>query len=213
MMTKAVLWDFGGVITSSPFDTFNRFEAEHGIPKDFIRGINATNPSTNAWALFESSRISLAAFDKKFEAETRAAGHPIPGRKVLELLSGDVRPRMVAALKACKRRFILACITNNMATGEGPSMARDESKAAQIEKIMALFDVVVESSKEGIRKPDPEIYRIVLDRMGVAAEETVFLDDLGVNLKPAKEMGMKTIKVINEDQALAELARHTGLTF
>jgi putative hydrolase of the HAD superfamily len=212
-MIKAVLWDFGGVITSSPFDTFNRFEEENNIPKDFIRGINATNPSANAWAMFESSRITLGEFDKKFEEETRAAGYPIPGAKVLELLSGDVRPRMVAAMKTCKQHFLLACITNNMATGEGPSMAKTNEKAAQIKEIMELFDVVVESSKEGIRKPDPEIYRIVIDRMGITAEQTVFLDDLGINLKPAKALGMKTIKVLNEDQALKELANHTGLSF
>ena len=212
-MIKAVLWDFGGVITSSPFDSFNRFEAENNIPKDFIRGINATNPSANAWAQFESSRISLAEFDNKFEEETQAAGYPIPGIKVLELLSGDVRPRMVNALKTCKQHFLLACITNNMQSGEGPSMAKTDEKAAQIQEIMEMFDVVVESSKEGIRKPDPEIYRITLNRMDVLAEQTVFLDDLGINLKPAKTLGMKTIKVLNTDQALKELAHHTGLMF
>lgn len=212
-MIKAVLWDFGGVITSSPFEAFNRFEKENNIPKDFIRRINATNPQSNAWALFESSRISLAEFDKKFEEETRAAGYPIPGTKVLELLSGEIRPRMVDALRKCKRRFILGCITNNMRLGEGPAMAETDKKAARIREIMEMFDVVVESSKEGIRKPDPEIYRIVLSRMNVLAEQTVFLDDLGVNLKPAKAMGLKTIKVLNEDQALKELAHHTGLSF
>ncbi len=212
-MIKAVLWDFGGVITSSPFEAFNRFEEENNIPKDFIRRINATNPQSNAWALFESSRISLAEFDKKFEEETRAAGYPIPGTKVLELLSGEIRPRMVDALRKCKRRFILGCITNNMRLGEGPAMAETDKKAARIREIMEMFDVVVESSKEGIRKPDPEIYRIVLSRMNVLAEQTVFLDDLGVNLKPAKAMGLKTIKVLNEDQALKELAHHTGLSF
>jgi putative hydrolase of the HAD superfamily len=212
-MIKAVLWDFGGVITSSPFDAFNRFEEENQIPKDFIRKINAANPRANAWALFESSRISLDEFDKKFEEETGNAGYPIAGTKVLELLSGDVRPNMVNALKACKRQFVIGCITNNMRSGEGPSMARTEEKAAQIQEIMGMFDVVVESSKEGIRKPDPQIYRIVLARMAVSAEETVFLDDLGINLKPAAALGMKTIKVVSEAQALKELAEHTGLSF
>ncbi|MFO7963788.1 MAG: HAD-IA family hydrolase [Desulfobacterales bacterium] len=212
-MIKAVLWDFGGVITSSPFEAFNRFEAEHGIPLDFIRRINATNSRSNAWARFESSRITLEEFDTEFEEETRAAGHPIPGLKVLELLSGEIRPRMVDALKTCKRHFLLACITNNMRSGEEPAMARTEEKAARLQEIMAMFDVVVESSKEGVRKPDPEIYRIVLERMGVSAEETVFLDDLGINLKPAKALGMKTIKVIDEHQALEELTFHTGLSF
>ena len=102
---KAVLWDFGGVLTSSPFEAFNRFEAESGIPKDFIRTINATNPDDNAWAQFESSALDLDGFDQAFLAETTAAGHPIPGKTVISLLSGDVRPKMVAALKACKTRY------------------------------------------------------------------------------------------------------------
>ena len=210
-MIKAVLWDFGGVITTSPFESFNRFEMENNMPIDFIRGVNATNPKTNAWALFESSRISLEEFDRKFENETRAAGYPVSGKKVLTLLSGDIRPKMVSALKICKQHFVVGCITNNMKLMEGPAMAETDEKAAQVRAIMEMFDVVVESSKEGIRKPDPEIYRIALSRMAVPAEQTVFLDDLGINLKPARALGMKTIKVLNETQALADLQRITGL--
>ena len=205
------MWDFGGVITSSPFEAFNRFERENNIPMDFIRKINSTNPERNAWALFESSRISLEEFDKKFEEETRAAGHPIPGREVLALLSGDIRPKMVDALKQCKTRFRIGCITNNMKTGLGPVMARTDEKAGRMQAVMALFDVVVESSKVGVRKPDPAIYRLALSRLEAKPEETVFLDDLGVNLKPARKMGMVTIKVVNENQALKELAGATGL--
>ena len=213
IMIKAVLWDFGGVITTSPFKVFNQFEIENNIPRDFIRGINATNPETNAWALFESSRISLEEFDRKFEEETRAAGHPVPGKKVLELLSGDIRPKMVRALKICKQHFTIGCITNNMRSKEGPATAKTAEKTARVQAIMEMFDVVVESSKEGIRKPDPEIYRIALSRMNAPAEQTAFLDDLGINLKPARVLGMKTIKVLNETQALTDLGRITGLNF
>jgi len=212
-MIKAVLWDLGGVITTSPFEAFNRFEMENHIPEDFIRGINATHPDTNAWALFESSRISLEDFDRKFEAETRAAGYPISGKTVLALLSGDIRPGMVKALKICRQHFTVGCITNNMKAGEGSAIPHLDQKAVKIQEIMEMFDLVVESSKEGVRKPDPEIYRIALSRMGVPAEQTVFLDDLGINLKPARALGMKTIKVLNEAQALADLGRTTGLNF
>jgi len=212
-MIKAVLWDFGGVITTSPFKAFNRFEIENNIPRDFIRGINATNPKTNAWALFESSRISLEEFDRKFEEETRAAGYPVPGKKVLELLPGDIRHGMVRALKICKQHFTIGCITNNMKWGEGPVVAEMDEKAAGVQAILEMFDAVVESSREGTRKPDPEIYRIALSRMDVPVEQTVFLDDLGINLKPAKVMGMKTIKVLDETQALKDLERITGLSF
>ncbi len=210
-MIKAVLWDFGGVITSSPFDAFNRFESENGIPKDFIRGVNATNPTTNAWAQFESNQISIEKFDKLFEEESRAAGHAIEGHKVLLLLAGDVRPEMVNALEICKANFKIGCITNNVKSDKGTAMPQTTEKQTQMLEILSLFDEVVESSVEGIRKPNPEIYKIALERMDVKAEECVFLDDLGINLKPARALGMKTIKVLNAQQALEELEQHTKL--
>lgn len=210
-MIRAVLWDFGGVLTTSPFDAFNRFEAELGLPRDFIRSINATNHEANAWARFESSQISLDEFDVAFEQEARAAGHVVRGRQVVELLSGDLRPRMVAALKECKRRFKVACLTNNVKSGEGPGMARTTERAERMQTVMALFDLVVESSKEGIRKPNPRFYQVACERLGVSPREALFLDDLGINLKPARALGMTTIKVTSEAEAIAELERHLGI--
>lgn len=205
-MIRAVLWDFGGVLTTSPFEAFNRFEAQRGLPRDFIRGVNATNPERNAWARLESSIISVEQFDSEFEVESRALGNPIPGRNVLELLSGDVRPRMVDALRKCKARYKVACLTNNIKTGQGPGMARNNERAGAVQSVMDLFDVIVESSKEGIRKPNPAFYLRACELLDVRPDEAVFLDDLGINLKPAKELGMATIKVVSEDQALRDLA-------
>ncbi len=210
-MIEAVLWDFGGVLTTSPFEAFNRFEAERGIAADFIRTINATNPEDNAWARFESSRISLDEFDTAFAEESAAAGHRITGREVVALLSGDVRPRMVSVLKQCKENYRVGCITNNVKSGSGPGMARDANKAAAVAEVMSLFDTVVESSIEGVRKPDPRIYELACERLGVAPERAVFLDDLGINLKPARALGMATIKVLSEDQAIDELYEITGM--
>lgn len=210
-MIKAVLWDFGGVLTSSPFEAFNRYEAERGLPRDCIRRINAANSESNAWARFESSATTAAEFDAEFAREARAAGFDIPGREVIELLAGSVRTRMVEALKLCKHRYKVACITNNVKAGEGPGMARSAERAQQIAEVMALFDFVLESSKEGIRKPNPLIYQRACDRLHVSPNECVYLDDLGVNLKPARDLGMHTIKVATEDQALEELERLTGI--
>jgi len=210
---EAVIWDFGGVFTTSPFEAFNRYEAAHGIPKDLIRTVNATNPLENAWALFERAEIDRSGFDMKFLEESTALGHPVRGADVLPLLSGDVRPRMVEALKLCKRHFKVACITNNMAQGHGPGMAASPEGASRSAGIMALFDVIVESSKAGIRKPDPRIYQIACDQLGVAPSVCVYLDDLGINCKPAAELGMKAIKVVTEAQALGDLAAATGLDF
>lgn len=211
-MFKAVLWDFGGVITSSPFEAFNRFEADNGLPPDFIRGINATNPETNAWAQLESSQVSVDEFDDLFAEEAKAAGHEVRGKQVLELLSGDIRPEMVSALEKIKQDHAIGCITNNVNTGEGPGMARSEKKASAIAEIMSKFEIVIESSKVGIRKPNPAIYELACEEMGISPEQAVYLDDLGINLKPARALGMTTIKVLNADQALDELEGHLGLT-
>jgi putative hydrolase of the HAD superfamily len=210
---EAVIWDFGGVFTTSPFEAFNRYELARGIPKDLIRTVNATNPLENAWALFEQAQIDRAGFDLKFLEESTALGHPVRGADVLPLLSGDVRPRMVEALKLCKAHFKVGCITNNMAQGHGPGMAASPEGASRSAGIMALFDVIVESSKTGVRKPDPRIYQIACEQLGVAPASCVYLDDLGINCKPAAALGMKAIKVVTEAQALDDLAQATGLTF
>ncbi len=210
-MIEAVLWDFGGVLTTSPFEAFNRYEAERGLPRDFIRTINATNAEQNAWALFESSQIGIEEFDRLFADESETAGHRIPGRDVIGLLSGDLRPRMVETLRRCKTAYRVGCITNNVRSGQGPGMAATSERASRVSDVMALFDVVVESSVEGIRKPDPRIYRIACERLDVSPERTVFLDDLGINLKPARQLGMRTIKVLDEDQAIDTLRELTGL--
>lgn len=211
MALTAVLWDFGGVFTTSPFEAFNQLEDSLGVPKDFIRMLNATNPDTNAWAQFESNSVSLDEFDALFAAESKAQGHEIRGKDVVARLSGDLRPRMVVALKKIKQSHKVACITNNVKAGEGPGMSRNTEKAAKVGEVMSLFDLVVESSIEGIRKPNPKIYTLTCERLGVSPEEALFIDDLGINLKPARALGMRTIKVLNEDQALADLAAATGL--
>ncbi len=213
MAITAVLWDFGGVLTTSPFDAFNRFEDQRGIPRDFIRGVNAVNPTTNAWARFESSQTTLEQFDREFERESRAAGHSVFGREIVPLLSGDVRPRMVEVLKRCKVDYKVGCVTNNAKAGEGPTMSTVHDRAAEIQEIMALFECVVESSREGIRKPDPRIYQLACERLRIAPADAVYLDDLGINLKPAKKLGMRTIKVVSEEQAIADLERALDIQF
>jgi putative hydrolase of the HAD superfamily len=213
MAIEAVIWDFGGVFTTSPFEAFRRFEARRGLPADFIRAVNATDPDTNAWALFERSEIDAAGFDAMFLEESTRLGHPLAGAEVLPLLSGDIRPRVVAALKACKARFRVGCITNNVVTGHGTGMSGSAEKAAAVAEIIGAFEVVLESSKVGVRKPDPRIYLMMCEALKVAPGSCVYLDDLGVNCKPAAALGMTAIKVSTEDQALEDLAAATGLAF
>jgi putative hydrolase of the HAD superfamily len=205
---QAVLWDFGGVILSSPFEAFNTYEAQKGLPTDLIRRVNSTNPHTNAWALLERNDISPQEFDQLFATESEALGHRVPGADVLALLSGEVRPRMVQALDTVKAAgFKIACLTNNVVSTEEPATERQ----AQVRTIMHKFDYVVESSKVGCRKPEPRFYEIACELLNVSPNECVFLDDLGINLKPAAAMGMRTIKVVNPDDALVELSGHLDL--
>ena len=214
MTIAAVIWDFGGVFTTSPFEAFNRYEAAKGLPKDLIRSINATNPDANAWALYERTEIDRHGFDQQFLQESTALGHPVRGADVLPLLSGDIRPRMVQALSLCKERYKVGCITNNMAAaGVGPNMAASHDGASRTAGIMAMFDHIIESSKVGIRKPDPRIYQMMCDALSVDPKLCIYLDDLGVNCKPAAQLGMQAIKVVTEAQALTQLEALTGLTF
>jgi putative hydrolase of the HAD superfamily len=191
---KAVLWDFGGVISTSPFESFNRYEEANGLPLDFIRGLNATNPDTNAWAHFERNQYTVDQFAEAFEAEAVAAGYTLDARAVLMALRGEMRPEVFAMIDAINAAGLMnAGVTNNFAPME-PSDWH------------AKFKVIIESSRVGVRKPDPRFYELACDALAVAPDECVYLDDLGINLKPAKAMGMTTIKFVEPDAALRELA-------
>jgi putative hydrolase of the HAD superfamily len=208
--TAAVIWDFGGVLTSSPFEAFARFERQHGLPENFIRQVNSVNPDTNAWALFERAEVDARTFDALFTEESTALGYQVAGRDVLGLLAGDLRPGAIAALRSLKDRYRLGCITNNVPVGHGAGMAGTKEKAQAVGEVMAIFDHVIESSKIGIRKPDPRIYQLMCETLGVEPSACIYLDDLGINLKPAKAMGMATIKVTSEAQLLQELGSLLG---
>jgi putative hydrolase of the HAD superfamily len=208
MTYTTVIFDFGGVITSSPFEAFNRLEEDRGLPRDFVRRVNAADPDSNAWAKFERAEIDAAAFDALFAAEARALGHDLEGEAVLAVLAGAVRPAMVAALDTLKAKGItLGCITNNVPSGHGAGMARSFAQADAVAAIMARFDHVIESSKVGVRKPDPRIYEMMCDALGVTATACIYLDDLGINCKPAAQLGMYAIKVTSGEQALKELSQ------
>jgi putative hydrolase of the HAD superfamily len=210
-MFTTVFWDFGGVILSSPFDAFREYETFKGLPLDFIRSVNTHNPDTNAWARLERTELSPEEFDLEFAVESGALGHRVPGRDVLSLLSGQIRPSMVAALDTViNAGFRTACLTNNVLT---EPINADPGRDAEIALVMARFEIVVESSKVGSRKPEPLFYETACKLMAVQPTECIFLDDLGVNLKPAAAMGMHTIKVVDPNVALAELAAITGLHF
>lgn len=202
---RAVLFDFGGVILSSPFDAFAAFERDRGLPEDFLRTVNATNPDTNAWARLERNEVDPGEFGRLFADESRELGHEVDGHQVLGLLMGELRPAMVTALRRCAERLKTGLLTNNFVLGGG-HVDRDGEMA----EVLGLFDVVVESSRVGVRKPDVRFYELACAELGIQPAEAVFLDDLGVNLKPARAMGMTTIKVLDPNDAIDELAAVVG---
>ena len=202
-MIRAVLFDFGGVILPGPFEAFARYERENGLPEGFLRRLNATNPDANAWARLERSEVSFDEFCRLFEDEARAAGGTIDARAVMALFAREPRPAMVEAVRRCRERLKTALLTNNWIADDA---------AFGTHAVLDLFDLVLESSKVGVRKPDPRFYEIACRKLAIAPAEAVFLDDLGVNLKPAREMGMTTIKVADPGEALRELERAVGFS-
>jgi putative hydrolase of the HAD superfamily len=211
MPVRAVLFDFGGVITTSPFEAFARFETERGLPPGFIRSVNATNPDDNAWARLERSAIGVDEFDEQFAREARSLGGDVRGRDVLALLAGDVRPAMVEAVRRCHDHHRTGLLTNNFVVG-GESVEHDGGPSADLfGSVLQHFDAVLESSRVGVRKPDPVFYELACDRLDIEPPEAVFLDDLGINLKPARALGMTTIKVDDPDDAIAELEQVLGI--
>jgi len=205
---SAVVFDLGGVLTESPIRSFTAYEREVGLPEGLIVRLNSTEPDTNAWARFERNELDVAGFSEAFEAQARAAGHRVEAARVLAALRGELRPSMVSAVHRLRDAGLpLALLSNNVAPME---------RSGPLGELLGLFDAIVESSVEGVRKPEPEIYQRALDRLSEAvgrrieASDCAYLDDLGINLKPARALGFATIKVVEPAAALAELSQLVG---
>lgn len=205
-MYDMVFWDFGGVITASPFQALSRYEAERGIPAGFIREVNSQNPNGNAWALIERNDISLTEFDTLFGEESKALGHHIPGADLLPLIAMPLVPTTLQLMQRVSQHIPCAGITNNMAAGFGPTMQLTEEAAQAHLEALSPLKAIFESWRLGVRKPEPAIFEHACAEMKVDPSRCIFLDDLGINLKPARAMGMTTIKVTSPDQAVQELS-------
>lgn len=213
-MIKAVLFDFGGVVTTSPFEAFARYEKANDLPVGLIRSINSADPNANAWAKLERGEVDADGFSELFAVEAAERGYAVDGHTVLELLAGDVRPQMVEAIRRIKAAGLaVACLTNNFKPRPRTDTARTDTDTggSRAADVLAMFDAVVESSVVGMRKPEPGFYRAALSLLGIEAREAVFIDDLGINLKPAKAMGMTTIKVVEGHEALRQLSEILNL--
>lgn len=208
---RAVLFDFGGVVTESPFAAFREFERARGLPEGFLQAVNRRNPDDNAWARFERNELTPAEFDAAFAAEARELGREVRGLDVIALIYGPVRPRMVKAVSCCREHFITACLTNNVRGGNSGDFEPASRHEREWQAVLALFHAVIESSRAGTRKPEPRFFRFACETLKIDPREAVFLDDLGANLRPAREMGMRTIKVSDPDAAIVELENTLGI--
>jgi putative hydrolase of the HAD superfamily len=198
---EAVLFDFGGVLSTSPFGAFENHERSRGLPAGFIRSLNATNPHDNAWARLERNDVDFDQFCVEFEAEAEAAGGRIDARELFAMMSGDLRPAMLEAVRRCHEHLKTGLLTNNFITPLTTARHHD---------VFDLFDVVIQSAVVGVRKPDPRFYLLACEELSIEPSAAVFLDDLGVNLKPARALGMRTIKVVDPTEALVELEAIVG---
>lgn len=198
---KAVLFDLGGVIFDSPLHTISAFEADQGLAAGTVGRIVTEAGGEGAWARHERGEISAETFEQGLTEEARRFGVDLDVAGMMRRIEAEVavRPPMLAAVGRLREEGIaVAAVTNNWKGLNAPSVEEH-------------FDVVVESCLEGVRKPEPEIYRITLARLGVAPRQAVMLDDIGVNLKTALKMGMTTIKVTDPIDALQELGALVGI--
>jgi putative hydrolase of the HAD superfamily len=206
MPYRAVIFDLGGVVFPSPFEAFDAYDRANALEPGTVRTLIRASSETGAWAALERGELSMDAFADALDAEALAAGFQLDARRLMGQIGSSLgpRPEMARAIERIRTSGLrTAALTNNWADDRRRSTPNGPRETE-------LFDVIVESSVEGLRKPDPRIYRVALARLDVLASEAVFLDDLGMNLKPAREMGMATIKVVDPDVALAELQATLG---
>lgn len=206
MAVKAVIFDLGGVVLDSPLEAVAEYERRKGLPQDFLNRLIVRMGSQGAWSRLETGKVSLEAFFEAFDAEAASCGARISSRELMEEIARFAQPRpvMIEAIRRLRRAgFRVAALTNNWVM-EGPL-------AEGMNLLKAEFDVFVESSRTGLQKPDPKIYELTLQELGIRPEESVFLDDIGRNLKTARQLGMATIKVSDPEAALSELEQIVGI--
>jgi len=211
----AVIFDLGGVVFPSPIDTMREFEQANGLPHRFLSEVVLADVEHGAWSRLERGELTIPEFCVAFQAECEAAGHAIDATAFMGAMGSGAgaRPAMIRAIRAIRAHGLkTAALTNNWpGAGDAGDAGSDGGGFCGIrDAAEPLFDTVVESAVEGLRKPDPRIYLLVCERLGIEPPAAVFLDDLGANLKPARELGMTTIKVADPDLALGELAGVLG---
>ena len=203
-MIKTIIFDFGGVITNSPIEGFKLLEEKNGYDKGLITNINMNNPNDNAWAKSERGEIDIHTFLEEFEKEALEIGQKIDAREILQQLYGSMRENMVNKIKLLSnsKKYKLICLTNVL---KGVDIFTPKERVIAVNYVMRYFDRIYESYKLNMRKPETRIYQYILNEMNIKPQETVFLDDLGMNLKPARQLGINTIKVVNPKDAINEL--------
>lgn len=203
---RAVIFDLGCVVTGSPMAAIAEYERERCIPAGFVNRVIGTTGAEGAWSRLERGLLALERFFGEFERECAGAGHSLSARELMARMStaSVPRPEMLEAVRRIRAAGLLtAALTNNWRR-EGS----DDTGAAGLRP---LFHAFIESARVGLQKPDPRIYQLACRELEVAPAEAVFLDDIGRNLKTARQLGMATIRVEAPRKALEELQELLGM--
>jgi len=193
---KGLLIDFGGVLTSNIFESFQAFCEAEGLLSDRVRDTFRSD-EVGRQLLFdlELGTLSEPDFERRFAEHLGLAPERAEG--LIDRLFGGMKPDrdMERAVVLAKRQGIRTGLVSN-SWGSG---------RYELNRFPELFDGWVISGEEGIRKPDPAIYVLAAERIGLPPEEIVFVDDLRGNLKPAREMGMATVHHVRTEETIREL--------
>ena len=202
-LIKIVLWDFGGVLTESPIQNFYKYEKQNNLPLGTIIKINSQNKYENAWARLEKNKISIKEFSLLFSREAKELGvdHSFDINKIIKCLDVNLNTKMVNTFFKVKEKIECACLTNNIQGNENFNINET------FNNFKKNFSYIFESSKLGVRKPEEKIYKYVIDKLNIAPENVLFIDDLGINLKPARMLGIHTYKVVSEKKTEEFLER------
>ena len=202
----AVIFDLGGVVLESPLPAITAYETETGLPPRFVAQLVVAGGADGPWARLERGELNARAFGAAFEQQAVAAGSRLDGAMLLGRIAQTtvVRAPMLAAIRRLRATGIrVAALTNTWAAPDRPS---------RVEPLRREFDCFVESFRVGMRKPEPRIYELVCRQLDVSPAASIFLDDLGGNLKPARAMGMTTLKVGDATPAIVDLEHLLGVS-
>ena len=200
---RGLLLDFGGVLTTNFFEPFEKFCGRNGLPPSTIHDLMTADPAGRAlWHDVERGTIPQPEFEAKL-----AAMLGLQPQGLIAGLLADLRPEpeMLAAVARARRAGVRVAVVSN-------SWGSDPYDPYAAWHLPAIADAVLISHELGLRKPEPTIYRLACERVGLEPAACVFVDDVAANLPAASELGMRTVHHVTVETTIRQLERLLGLT-